>query len=93
ASAEIIGILKKQMDKSQAARFLPFTEDTTLWIANKTGSLDDRKIDAGIVSSAKGTYVYAIFCDNSADLGEQPDNMATLATAKISRLLYEHFMK
>lgn len=93
ASAAIIGIMKNQMDKSQAARFLPFAEDTTLWIANKTGSLDDRKIDAGIVSSAKGTYVYVIFCDNSADLGEQPDNMATLTVAKISRLLYEHFMK
>jgi len=93
SSEEIIGILKNQMDKSQAARFLPFAEDTALWIAHKTGSLDDRKIDAGIVSSAKGTYVYAIFCDNSADLGEQPDNMATLAVAKISRLLYEHFMK
>ena len=92
-SDEIIGILKNQMDKSQAARFLPFAEDTTLWIANKTGSLDDRKIDLGIVSSASGRYVYAIFCDNSADLGEQPDNMATLAAAKISRLLYEHFMK
>ncbi len=92
-SDEMIGILKNQMDKSQAARFLPFTEDTTLWVANKTGSLDDRKIDVGIVSSAKGTYVYAIFCDNSADLGEQPDNMATLAVAKISRLLYEHYLK
>lgn len=92
-SDEIIAILKNQMDKSQAARFLPFAEDTTLWIANKTGSLDDRKIDVGIVSSAKGSYVYAIFCDNSTDLGEQPDNMATLAVAKISRLLYETFMK
>ncbi len=92
-SDEMIGILKNQMDKSQAARFLPFTEDTTLWVANKTGSLDDRKIDVGIVSSAKGTYVYAIFCDNSADLGEQSDNMATLAVAKISRLLYEHYLK
>ena len=92
-SGAIIGILKNQMDKLQAARFLPFSEDTTLWIANKTGSLDDRKIDIGIVSSSKGTYVYAIFCDDSTDLGEQPDNKATLAVAKISRLLHEHFIK
>lgn len=93
SSDAIIGILKNQTDKLQAARFLPFTEDTTLWIANKTGSLDDRKIDVGIVSSSKGTYVYAIFCDGSRDLGEQPDNKATLASAKISRLLYDYFMK
>ncbi|MGH8003581.1 MAG: serine hydrolase [Limisphaerales bacterium] len=89
----IIAILRNQQDIQQAARFLPFTEDTTLWIANKTGSLDDRKIDVGIVSSSKGTYVYAIFCDGSQDLGEQLDNKATLAVAKISRLLYDHFMK
>ncbi len=92
-SGAILGILKNQMDKLQAARFLPFSEDTTLWIANKTGSLDDRKIDVGIVSSSKGTYVYAIFCDDSTDLGEQPDNKATLAVAKISRLLHERFIK
>lgn len=92
-SDQIIHIMKNQMDKTQAARFLPFAEDTTLWIANKTGSLDDRKIDVGIVSSSKGTYVYAIFCDGSKDLGEQPDNKATLASAKISRLLYDYFMK
>ena len=88
----MIGILRNQQDILMAARLLPFMEDSTLWIANKTGSLDDRKIDVGIVSSSKGSYVYAIFCDNSKDLGEQVDNKATLAVARISRLLYEHFM-
>ena len=76
-----------------AARFLPFAEDSTLWVGNKTGSLDDRKIDVWIVSSTKGRYVYAIFCDNSKDLGEQVDNKATIAIAKISRLLYDYFLE
>lgn len=92
-SDSIIAIMRKQQDLQQAARLLPFAEDTTLWVANKTGSLDDRKIDVGIVSSSKGMYVFAIFCDESKDLGEQFDNKATLAVAKISRLLYDHFMK
>ena len=76
-----------------AARYLPFTEDSTLWIANKTGSLDDREIDVRLVSSSKGKYVYAIFCDESKDLGESVDNKATIAVAKVSRLLYDHFME
>ena len=75
-----------------AARLLPLMEDSTLWIANKTGSLDDRKIDVGIVSSSNGTYSYAIFCDGSTDLGEQTDNKATLAVAHIDRLLYDYFL-
>lgn len=91
-SDKMIGILRNQQDIQMAARLLHFLEDSTLWIGNKTGSLDDRKIDVGIVSSAKGTYVYAIFCDNSQDIGEQVDNKAILAIAKISLLLYDHFL-
>jgi beta-lactamase class A len=89
----MIGIMRGQFYLEGAARWLPFMEDSTLWIANKTGSLDDRKIDVGIVSSSGGTYVYAIFCDESKDLGEQMDNKATLAVAKVSRLLYDRFIK
>ncbi|GEM_PF-5542295 len=39
----------------------------------------------------KRTYVYAIFCNDSKDAGEQVDNKATLAVATVSRLLYDHF--
>ncbi|MBI4546945.1 MAG: serine hydrolase [Ignavibacteriae bacterium] len=90
-SDSMVRILRNQQDIQMAARYLPFMEDSTLWIANKTGSLDDRKIDVGIVSSSKGTYVYAIFCDGSVDLGEQVDNKATIAVAQVSRLLYDYF--
>ena len=93
SSDRMIAILRNQQDIQMAARLLPFMEDSTLWIANKTGSLDDRKIDVGIVTSSRGKYGYAVFCDNSEDLGEQIDNKATFAVAKISRLLYDHFMK
>jgi beta-lactamase class A len=92
-SDSIIDMMRKQFYQEQAQRYLPFTEDTTLWVANKTGSLDAVKNDVGIVASSRGTYVYAIFCDGSKDLGEQTDNIATLVVAKISKLLYDHFMK
>lgn len=91
-SDSMVAILRNQQDISMAARLLPYEEDSTLWIANKTGSLEDRKIDVGIVSSSRGMYVYAIFCDGSKDLGEQVDNKATLAVARVSKLLYEYFL-
>lgn len=91
SSEKIISIVRAQQDIQMAARYLPFMEDSTLWIGNKTGSLDEVKNDVGIVSNSKGTYVYAIFCDDSKDLGEQVDNTATLAVARVSRMLYEYF--
>lgn len=93
ASESMVKIMRNQQDIQMAARNLPFQHDSTLWIANKTGSLDEVKNDVGIVSSMEGTYVYAIFCDESKDLGEQVDNSASVAVARISRLLYDHFLK
>ncbi len=92
-SDSIIAIMRNQQDITQAARLLPFSEDTTLWIADKTGSVDAVKNDVGVVGNAKGRYVYAIFCDQSKDPGEQVDNRATLAVARLSRLIYDHFLK
>lgn len=91
-SAQMVKILRNQQDMQLAGRLLPFSRDSTLWIGNKTGSLDEVKNDVGIVSSSSGTYVYAIFCDESKDLGEQVDNKATLAVANISRALFDYFM-
>jgi beta-lactamase class A len=93
ASCEkMISIMRAQQDIQMAARFLPFMEDSTLWIGNKTGSVDAVKNDVGIVANSNGTYVYAIFCDESKDTGEQVDNKAILAVAKVSRMLYDYFL-
>ncbi len=90
-SHQIVSILKNQQDIAMSQRFLPFNRDSTLTVANKTGSLDAVKNDVGIVSGANIKYVYAIFCDQSKDLGEQLDNRATLAVAKVSELLFNYF--
>jgi len=89
----MIAVLRNQSDVTQAQRYLPFIEDSTLWVGNKTGSVDQVKNDVGIVSSSGGEYVYAIFCSDSKDIGEQTDNKATLAVASVSRLLFDHFLK
>jgi beta-lactamase class A len=93
ASGAMLDILRRQQDHELAARLLPFDTDSTLWIANKTGSLDDVKNDAGLVGCATGSYVYAIFCDESEDTGEEPDNRASLAVARISLELYRAFIR
>ena len=90
-SDSIIGIMRNQTDITQAQRYLPFLEDTTLRTGNKSGSLDEVKNDVGIVSCSAGTYIYAVFCSDSKDIGEQVDNKATLAVARISRLLFDRF--
>jgi beta-lactamase class A len=92
ASDSIVAILRRQQDVQLAARSLPFAADSTLWIGNKTGSLDEVKNDVGLVAGSGGKYVYAIFCDGSKSPGEETDNPATLAVAKISRLLYDAFL-
>jgi beta-lactamase class A len=89
----MVTMMRAQQDVQMAARYLPFSEDSTLWIANKTGSLDEVKNDVGIVSNAKGMYVYAIFTDQSKDSGEQVDNNATRTVAKVSRMLYDYFLE
>ena len=85
----IVEILRRQQDTQLAARQLPFRDDSTLWIGNKTGSLDAVKNDVGIISGAGGIYVYAIFCDGSKREGEEIDNPAAIAVAQISRMLYD----
>lgn len=89
---EVIDILGRQQDRELAARYLPFSEDTTLRIADKTGSLDDVKNDVGMVGSATGAYLYAIFCCDAEETGEAVDNRASLAVARISRELCRVFL-
>jgi beta-lactamase class A len=92
ACDSMLEILGRQQDVQLAARYLPFAADTTLRIANKTGSLDAVKNDVGIVRGGRGSYVYAIFCDESRTQGEETDNPATLAVARISKILYDALM-
>jgi beta-lactamase class A len=91
ACDSMLAILGRQQDVQLAARYLPFARDTTLRIRNKTGSLDAVKNDVGIVTWGEGSYVYAIFCDESRTEGEEIDNPATLAVAGISRILFDAF--
>jgi hypothetical protein len=46
----------------------------------------------GVVGSAAGSYVYAIFCDGSEDPGEEPDDRASIAVAEIALTLFRHLM-
>lgn len=92
-SESVVAVLRRQQDVQLAARYLPFLSDSTLRIGNKTGSLDEVKNDVGIVSGAGGTYVYAIFADGARTPGEEVDNPATIAVARISRILYDHLVR
>ncbi|MBN1349209.1 serine hydrolase [candidate division KSB1 bacterium] len=90
ASAMMIDIMKKQQYDEMIPRFLPLETDS-IEIAHKTGSVTEVRNDVAIIHTMHGDYVLSIFCDDSQDHRYSADNAATLAGAKASRLIWNHF--
>lgn len=90
ASRKMLDILGKQQYSSMIPRLLPF-ETSEINVAHKTGGVTESRNDAGIVHSKRATYTLAIFCDESRDHRDSPDNSAILAGAKASRLVWNYF--
>jgi len=100
ASASMVATLRRQQDRAMIPRLLPGAAQT----ANKTGTdseklADDRgrrgaiRVDAAIVTSDKVRYVIAIFVRRGGDARGGVDNEAVLLGARLSRMVYEHFVK
>jgi beta-lactamase class A len=100
ASASMLATLRRQQDRAMIPRFLPGTAQT----GNKTGTdseklADDRgrrggiRVDAAIVTADKVRYVIAIFVRRAGDSRGGVDNEAVLLGARLSRMVYEHFIK
>ncbi|MGC8594923.1 MAG: serine hydrolase [Candidatus Kryptoniota bacterium] len=94
ACDEIIKILSEQQDNEMIPRFLPVDSTApgkVFIVAHKTGSVDESKIDVGLVVSPESKYVVSIFADRSRFPGEGIDNPTVLAVAHASRLIYDYF--
>ncbi len=90
-SEKIISIMKRQKDDSMIRRFLPIGEN--IQVANKTGAVDQSRIDVGIIFSPKADIGIAIFADQSKDIQWTHDNKAQNAVAKAARMIYNYFIK
>jgi beta-lactamase class A len=92
ASCEtMMDILKQQMYRETIPRLLPEEDGKFLQIGNKTGSVNESKIDVALILSDRVNLAVAIFVDKNPDHGEGVENRATLLGAHVSRAIWNHF--
>lgn len=83
ASAEMLGIMKKQQWRDGLAR--RFTVD----VADKPGALDHLRSDVGIVFTKSAPVAIAITCDAMPKVDWSPDNAGYLFIAEAAKILVE----
>lgn len=100
ASEEMMALLRKQQDQNMLARRLPEKEEVV--VASKSGTTSEPQPDAkgfkaavrndvGVVATPRGRYVVAIFTRHVQDARWGVENVALLAGADVSQLVFEHF--
>lgn len=88
----LLEILQKTQTASSIRRGLPearFRDRTPSTLYNKTGSIRGVVNDAGIVATDRGAYVVALLSKGSRDLRPTQDNVARVALAEASRIVYK----
>lgn len=87
----MLEIMKQQTYREMIPRFLPETECKYLDVANKTGSINETKVDVGLVLSDKVNFAIATFVDKHPDHQEGTENTAVLLAAHVARAVWNHF--
>lgn len=62
-----------------------------IYVGSKSGAVNDSRSDSGIVASAGGTYVIAVYTKNNVNRAWDNTNEAEIAIKKIANLTYNHF--
>lgn len=92
ACDDLLDLLQKGQTASAIRRGLPearFRDRTPAKLANKTGSIRGVVNDAGIVATDRGAYAVALLTKGSKDLRPTQDNVARIALAEASRVIYK----
>jgi beta-lactamase class A len=87
----LLEVLAKTQTASSIRRGLPearFRDRTPARLYNKTGSIRGVVNDAGIVATDRGAYAVALLTKGSRDLRPTQDNVARIALAEASRVVY-----
>lgn len=87
----MLDILQKQFYREMIPRFLPEEECKYLQVANKTGSVNETKVDVALIFSDKAKIALAIFVDKHADHREDIENRGILLGAMVSRTVWNYF--
>jgi len=91
ACEAVLDLLAKTQTASSIRRGLPearFRDRTPARLCNKTGSIRGVVNDAGIVATDRGAYAVALLSKGSKDLRPTQDNVARIALAEASRVVY-----
>lgn len=83
ASADVIGILKRQQSKDGIGRHSPEGEV----VASKSGALDALRSDVGIAYTPGGPIAMAITADDMPRVDYSPDNAGNLLISDLARLI------
>ncbi len=92
SSKAMIELMKYQFYNTSIPRFLPTYVDT-VEIAHKTGALDATRNDCAIIYTPKTNYVLCVFTTHNADERWITDNSAELFIAKVSKVIYDRFVR
>ena len=100
ASEQMLDIFKRQHYNSMLTKYFPQalldTEDLggeeLIYVASKSGSMDEVRADGGIVHTPYGDYVIAIFNKNFHDPVYHSDHSATLFGARVSRMVFDQYL-
>jgi beta-lactamase class A len=88
----VLEILQKTQTASSIRRGLPesrFRDRTPARLFHKTGSIRGVVNDAGIVATERGAYAVVLLSKGSRDLRPTQDNVARIALAEASRVVYK----
>lgn len=89
--AAMLDILKSQSYRDMIPRYLPEEECQFLEIANKTGSVNETKVDLGLILSDKADIAMALFVDKHPDHRGDIENRGVLLGAMVARAVWNHF--
>lgn len=92
SSEAMVKLMKYQFYNTSIPRFLP-TYDQRIEIAHKTGALNATRNDVAIIYTPKVNYILCVFTTHNADQRWITDNKAEIFIARISRLVYDNFVK
>ncbi len=88
----MVDLMKYQFYDTSIPRFLPTYRDT-IEIAHKTGALDDTRNDCGIIFTPRDKYILCVYTNGNSDQRWITDNSAEVFIAKVSKLIYDDFVK
>ncbi len=92
SSKAMIDLMKYQFYDTSIPRFLPTYRDT-IEIAHKTGALNDTRNDVAVIYTPRTDYILCVFTTHNADQRWITDNKSEIFIAKISKLVYDNFVK